>query len=101
MHDWSSRDRGLAEALTALEDQSCPGCNQKRSLAHDPETDGWWEHHEVVCNACAELERARKESKDPEPGAKGYVALDPEWPGLPGYGAEKGHGHSETGGQRE
>lgn len=65
--------------MTALEDQSCPDCHQKRELAYDPETDGWWEHHEVVCHACAALERARKESKDPELGTKGYVAIDPEW----------------------
>lgn len=76
LRGWSSRDRGLAEALTELEDQRCGGCGQKRELAWDPDTNGWWDHHEVTCEACAELERAKAEAKDPEPGAKGYVVFN-------------------------
>lgn len=76
---WSSRDRGLAEALTELEDQKCSGCGHPRELAWNPETNGWWDHHEVVCEACAELERVKAETKNPEPGAMPYLTLDPEW----------------------
>lgn len=57
----------------------CADCHQSRALAWNEDTDGWWQHREVVCNACAELDRARAETKDPEPGARPYVVLDPEY----------------------
>lgn len=80
MRDWSDRDRGLAEALTIVEDGLCPGgCGQKRDLAWNGDTDGWWESHEVVCAACAELERAQKEAKEPEPGVLRYVSLGEDY----------------------
>lgn len=76
---WSVRDRGLAEALTEYEDSFCSGCGQKKSVAWDEDTNGWWEVHDVVCEACAALEVARKETKDPEPGAMQYPVLEDDY----------------------
>lgn len=73
---WSVRDRGLAEALTELEDRVCRDCGQKRELAWNPDTNGWWDVHDVVCEACAALDEERDVKKKPEHGAKPIVTLD-------------------------
>jgi hypothetical protein len=57
---------------------SC-GCGQRRDVAWDGDTNGWWTAHEVVCEAGAALEAARKEKKEPEPGSMLYVALSDEY----------------------
>lgn len=76
---WSIRDRCLAEALTEHEDAVCSGCGQKKDAAWDEDTNGWWEAHTVVCEACAALEVARKETKDRDPGSLDYVTLSADF----------------------
>lgn len=72
---WSVRDRGLAEALTEYEDRFCSGCGQRRDEAWDPVTSGHYEAHEQVCNACAAVDDAHKEHKEPVPGLKVFASL--------------------------
>lgn len=45
--------------------------------------------HEVVCEAGAEMERARKENKEPEPGLLTYVALGEDYEATSGPRALK------------
>jgi hypothetical protein len=61
---WSSRSRGLAEALLTREDRACPGCGQPTTEAWDPRSEGEWEHAQHECMACQELDRGRKAAKD-------------------------------------
>jgi hypothetical protein len=61
---WSTRDRGLAEALIAWEDSLCPGCGNPRDQAWDPRSEGEWEAHKHRCEACAEKARATDGEKD-------------------------------------
>ena len=73
----------LTSALDALEALKCPcGCGQDADLAHDPDTDGWWEvDTETVCYAGAALAEWR-DNKGPEhldKGALVYVRLDPDY----------------------
>lgn len=65
----------MAEALTELEDRLCSGCGQRRDLAWNPDTEGWWDIHEAVCEACAAIDREQKKTKDPTPGFKPIVTL--------------------------
>lgn len=81
LEQWSGRDRGLAEAHVLGRRLLCPcGCGQPRKLAHDEDTEGWWEVHEVQCQARKALEDARPEkSEDDEAGTMRFVTLDPHY----------------------
>lgn len=75
----------LSLAIDTLKSMECPcGCGQYVDLAHNPDTDGWWEvDTETICYAGAALAEWR-ENKGPEQLDKGAlvrVVLDPEYPG--------------------
>lgn len=55
------------------------GCGQYSELAHDPDTDGWWEVETMVCNAGAALaDWDEREGKTAESGTMRYVRFDSE-----------------------
>ena len=69
-------------ALHTLEAMVCSCCGQYADLAHDPDTDGWWEvDTETVCFAGAALAQWRESDgpKQMDPGALPYVRLDPDY----------------------
>jgi hypothetical protein len=68
LHEWSNRDRALAEGLLLLEAGTGPHGIPLR-LALDPDNDGWFEVDEHVDYAQAAIERWRESSKgNVEPG---------------------------------
>ena len=81
--EWGDTDVALVSALDTLEALQCPcGCGQYADLAHDPDTDGWWDvDTETVCYAGAAIAEWR-DNKGPEQLDKGalvYVRLDPDY----------------------
>lgn len=50
-------------------------CGQWREDAFDPETDGEWvvDDEDVICEACAEIDRWRKDNPTVADGAQVYV----------------------------
>ena len=81
--EWGDTDVALTTALDALEALRCQcGCGQWRDVAHDPDTDGWWEvDTDTVCYAGAALAewRANKGPEQMDKGALVFVRLDPEY----------------------
>lgn len=59
------------------EQSKCGGCGQPRHLAHDSDTDGWWNVETVVCQACAVI--ANESNEHDEPGTMVGVKLDPDY----------------------
>ncbi len=77
---WTSLDRLLTCALQIFEQSLCPDCRQPARLAFDADLDGWFEADDtIICCSCAAKERYMKDVKDPEPGLKIGVRLDPNW----------------------
>lgn len=64
-------------ALTAWEDDTCPGCGQPRTFSHDDDSKGRWQHETTTCHACAALEaKAPKDDEQHVPGRKAYLRPD-------------------------
>ena len=83
LQEHGETDALLVMAVHYLDSLLCPcGCGQYADVAHDPDTDGWWEvDTDTVCYAGAALAQWR-EDKGPEqmdPGALVRVVLDPEF----------------------
>jgi len=70
---WSTRDRGLAEALIAWEDSLCPGCGQPIDRAWDPRSEGEYEAHEHICEACKAKAAREKDGREHQAGR--YVTV--------------------------
>lgn len=72
--EWSARDRGLATALTVLED-SVHACGHDLERSTHPDMGGGWYEVDdtMVCEACAALEKWRAETENPEPGVMPVV----------------------------
>jgi hypothetical protein len=69
-------------ALSVYEGMLCGcGCGQWSEIAHDADTDGWWEVNEAtVCQAGATLERWRTETAgNAEPGQLIHVELSRDY----------------------
>lgn len=79
LHDWSARDRALAETVTLLDSYTCSGCGQPIGEAHDPDREGWYDVVEVVCAGCKAKESHQRDNKDVEPGLKLLVQPDPDY----------------------
>lgn len=62
-------------ALLSYEDSLCPGCGQRKDVAFNPDSDGWFEAREVVCAGCAAKQNHEHgdQNRKPTPGAKVYV----------------------------
>ena len=83
---WTDEDRVLTMALTLYEDGLCGECGQPRHLAHNPDADGWYASHVVVCAACQATQSAAKNQKEHVPGLKRYaVSILPEGRQLAGW----------------
>lgn len=68
---WLPSDRLLSIALTLLE-QSRGSCGHYVDEAYG-ESGGDWKVDEVVCRACAALEKHRDGQEKPTPGAKSFA----------------------------
>lgn len=75
----SETDALLYHAYSIHQSKVCQCCGQWAEIAHDPDTDGWWEVETVTCYAGAELQRWGKDNKEPEPGTLRHVRLDPAY----------------------
>lgn len=49
---WTADDRSLMVALELYESTLCAGCGEPRAIAWHAETEGEYEAHRFVCNAC-------------------------------------------------
>lgn len=78
LHVWSHRDRNLAQALLMYEGSRCSGCGQPAHLAHDSDTNGFWQAETIVCQACAAIADEGKNGEQ-TPGATVNVRLDPDY----------------------
>lgn len=77
---WLRIDSILSRALEIYESTLCKDCGTPARLGYDPDLDGWFETDtETVCYACAAREKYMRELKDPEPGLKIGVRLDPDY----------------------
>lgn len=63
---------------------TCDGCGQPIEESHDPDREGWYQVHELTCAGCRAKETHQRENKDPEPGVKLQVSLDPDYKPSPG-----------------
>lgn len=80
LHEWSERDRKLAESTILKRAQYCScGCGQLKRLAHNPDTEGWWQIEEIRCEARVAIEQANEDDEKPEPGVIKHVYLSPEY----------------------
>lgn len=61
---WTVADRILAVAYALSKDLLCPGCGQPKHEAWNPDSEGWFEVKEAVCQACAELDRDSQKHRD-------------------------------------
>lgn len=71
--EWTVTDRILAVALTLSADLVCSGCGQPKHESYNPDSDGWYEVHDAVCNACAEVEKDAKANSDHDHSRKAWV----------------------------
>ena len=76
---WSSRNRALAETLTLYESSTCDGCGQPVAESFNPETEGHYDVIEVTCVGCRAKEIHQQDNKDPEPGTKLRIRLNPDF----------------------
>lgn len=53
--EWTTADRTLAVALTLSKDLLCPGCGQPKHEAWNPDSEGWFDVKEAICQSCAAL----------------------------------------------
>lgn len=67
---WLPSDRLLSIALT-LHEQSIAGCGHYLDEAYDGR--GEWKANQIVCAACAAIERHQAEHEKPAPGAKVFA----------------------------
>lgn len=70
---WTYRDRLLLLAWQMYQDSLCKDCGQDRERSMHPDMSGHYEVRELICEACAELERHRKAQKEPDRSRKEYV----------------------------
>lgn len=71
--EWSHADRVLAVALVIADQLRCSGCGQPKHESWNPDSDGWYEHREAMCNGCAALERAADGDRKHHPERKRWV----------------------------
>ena len=81
LHEWSSRDRSLALALSVYEDEGyASGVPNK--VATDPDSNGHIVAVPYVDERAAAIERAQQNDKTPEPGKRWFAAdvrVNPEY----------------------
>lgn len=63
----------LAVASVLADDLRCPGCGQLRHEAWNPDSEGWYETHDAVCQGCAALSQARERDEGHEPERHRWV----------------------------
>ena len=81
---WTQRDIVLAAALTLHEQSICPGCGHYKDESYNPDSEGYYEVHDLVCNACGAIDLHRRDAsrKDDAPGTK-PVVLNTRPPHVP------------------
>lgn len=71
--EWGDKDRVLTLAYALYKDGLC-ACGHPAVIAHDDEHDGWIvAKDDVICHACAALDRKRDGDAKPAPGQKVYA----------------------------
>ena len=70
---WTFVDRVLSVAYVLAEDMRCPGCGQPKHESWNPDSEGYYEFHEAVCQGCAELHRASEGEREYRPERKVFL----------------------------
>jgi len=70
---WTFVDRVLAVAAVIADDLRCPGCGQPKHESWNPDSEGYYEAHDAVCQGCAKLHRANEGEKEYRPEKKTWL----------------------------
>lgn len=70
---WSFVDRVLSVAYVLSEDMRCPGCGQPKHEAWNPDSEGYYEFHDAICQGCAELHRGNEDKQEYQPERKTFL----------------------------
>lgn len=70
---WSTVDRLLAVAHVMAQDLLCPGCGQPKNEAFNPDSEGYYEVRDTVCNGCLAASRDADLHKEHTPERKIWI----------------------------
>lgn len=60
-------------AFVLSEDMRCAGCGQPKHEAWNPDSEGYYEFHDAICQGCAELHRANEGEREHRPERKVFL----------------------------
>jgi MinD superfamily P-loop ATPase len=62
--EWTHTDRVLAVAHVLAQNMLCETCGQPKHEALNPDSDGYYEVREALCQGCAAIDRDREKNAD-------------------------------------
>jgi len=71
--EWTFVDRVLAVASVLADDLRCSGCGQPKSEAWNPDSEGFYEAHDAICQGCAAVRRDSEGERESLPERKVWV----------------------------
>lgn len=70
---WTFVDRVLAVASVLSDDLRCPGCGHPKHEAWNPDSEGYYEAQEAICQGCSAVIKSGEGQKDHGPELKRWT----------------------------